>query len=404
RMKIHGFHMIACRYHAKYGIATYVRDDLATEAEEIMQADNFQFTITVRVGKLTIMNVYKPPLETWPTIALPTASHPSIYIGDFNSHHHMWGYQKADRAGEQLEDWALASNVHLVFDAKQPGTFFSAHWQKEYSPDLCFMTSDSKGQPLNCSWKILKNFPHSQHRPSILHVGIEVPIVNSVPKPRWNFRKALWPTFTSIVEETIQRIPPSPNNYSRFAQLLKVSATKSIPRGYRTEYIPCWSKESERLLAEYNITQDMETATALLDSLDEDRLARWQEITENLDFSHSSRKPWNLLCWLGAASQTTYEAPKVSADAVVANLLVNSKILTTTESKRRVKKLLKLSLQKAAPHTTFSTAFTTEEVNTVLTATKSGKASGVDGIYPEFLKNLGPKGQIWLAKFASNIL
>uniref|UniRef100_H3AUL8 Endonuclease/exonuclease/phosphatase domain-containing protein n=1 Tax=Latimeria chalumnae TaxID=7897 RepID=H3AUL8_LATCH len=194
-------------------------------------------------------------------------------------------------------------------------------------------------------YQILKNFPHSQHRPSILHVGIEVPTVNSVPKPRWNFRKASWPTFTSIVEETIQRIPPSPNNYSCFAQLLTVAATKSIPRGYRTEYMPCWSKESERLLTEY-ITQDLETATALLDSLDEDRLARWREITENLDFSHSSRKPWNLLCRLDATSQTTYEAPKVSADAVAANLLVNSKILTTTESKRRVKKLLKLSLQK----------------------------------------------------------
>uniref|UniRef100_H2ZTA1 Endonuclease/exonuclease/phosphatase domain-containing protein n=1 Tax=Latimeria chalumnae TaxID=7897 RepID=H2ZTA1_LATCH len=334
RMKIHGFHMIACRYHAKYGIATYIQDNLAMEAEEIMQADNSQFTITVRVGKLTIINVYKPPLETWATIALPTANHPAIYIGNFNSHHHMWDYQKADRASEQLEDWALASNVHLVF----PGTFFSACWQKEYSLDLCFTTSDSKGWPLNCSWKILKNFSHSQHRPSILHMGIEVPIVNSVPKPRCNFWKASWPTFMNIVEETIQRIPPSPNNYSRFVQLLEVAATKSIPHGYRTEYMPCWSKESERLLAEYNITQDLETATALLDSLDEDRLARWREITENLDFSHSSRKPWNLLCWLGAASQTTYEAPKVSANAVAANLLVNSKILTTTESKRRVKK------------------------------------------------------------------
>uniref|UniRef100_H3ALS0 Endonuclease/exonuclease/phosphatase domain-containing protein n=1 Tax=Latimeria chalumnae TaxID=7897 RepID=H3ALS0_LATCH len=381
---------------AKYGIATYVRDDLATEAEEITQADNSQFTITVRVGKLTVMNVYKPPLETWPTIALPTANHPAIYIGDFNSHHYMWGYQKADRAGEQLEDWALASNVHLVFDAKQPGTFFSACWQKEYSPDLCFTTSDSKGRPLN-SRKILKNFPHSQHRPSILHVGIEVPIVNSVPKPRWNFRKASWPTFTSIVEETIQRIPPSPNNYRHFAQLLKVAATKSIPRGYRTEYMPCWSKESERLLAEYSITQDLETATALLDSLDEDRLVRWWEITENLDFSHSSRKPWNLLLRLGAASQTTYEAPKLSADAVVANLLVNSKILTTTESKRRVKKCLSCLCKKPLH-------IPPSQRPTALTATKSGKASGVDGIYPEFLKNLGPKGQIWLAKFAFNIL
>lgn len=66
--------------------------------------------------------------------------------------------------------------------------------------------------------------------------------------------------------------------------------------------------------------------------------------------------------------------------------------------------MLKLSLQKANSHTTFSDAFTIEEVDTALTATKSGKAAGIDGIYSEFLKNQGPNGRMWLAKLASNIL
>lgn len=38
-----------------------------------------------------------------------------------------------------------------------------------------------------------------------------------------------------------------------------------------------------------------------------------------------------------------------------------------------------------------------------LKSTKNGKASGVDGTLPEFLKNLGSRSISWMAKLASKI-
>lgn len=37
-------------------------------------------------------------------------------------------------------------------------------------------------------------------------------------------------------------------------------------------------------------------------------------------------------------------------------------------------------------------------------AVKNGKAAGSDGIFPEFIKNLGPKGKIWLTILSTVIV
>jgi len=100
-----------------------------------------QFSTThcdvVKVGNYSIAKVYKPPSEAWdvPNL-LPPLPHPAIYVGDFNCHHPDWGYDSADAGGEQLIDWASCNDLALVHDPKQKGTFRSARWQREYSPDL----------------------------------------------------------------------------------------------------------------------------------------------------------------------------------------------------------------------------------------------------------------------------
>ena len=53
----------------------------------------------------------------------------------------------------------------VVYDSKQKGTFVSARWQREYSPDLCWVSSVC-GHPQPATSSVLGNFPHSQHRPS----------------------------------------------------------------------------------------------------------------------------------------------------------------------------------------------------------------------------------------------
>ena len=70
--------------------ATYVRSDIA-DAELLESATIFD---TIRVGSYKITNVYKPPPTDWTNAALPAHQHPAIYVGDFNSHHATWGYER----------------------------------------------------------------------------------------------------------------------------------------------------------------------------------------------------------------------------------------------------------------------------------------------------------------------
>ena len=92
--------------------------------------------------------------EHWNNTNLPPVlPHPAVLVGDFNSHHPDWGYQEADLNGESLQEWALNSDYLLLHDAKQRGTFHSARWQRDYSPDLCWISTSHSTACLLCgSW------------------------------------------------------------------------------------------------------------------------------------------------------------------------------------------------------------------------------------------------------------
>uniref|UniRef100_H3A4H6 Endonuclease/exonuclease/phosphatase domain-containing protein n=1 Tax=Latimeria chalumnae TaxID=7897 RepID=H3A4H6_LATCH len=227
----------------------------------------------------------------------------------------------------------------------------------------------------------------SQHRPVIIHIGLEVPIITSAPITRWNLH-----SFMAAIEETIGCLPATPENFERFTKLLKKVAKKNIPCGYRSFFTLCWSPESETLLRESEASGDPDVATTLLESLDSARWLRWTEVMENMDFTHSSRKAWNLLRRLGGAAPAQHQTPSITANSIASQILRNSKTIASRSTKREVKTALQVSLTQCAPFSSLSETFSRAEIDTALSATKGGKAVGVDGILPDFLKNLGPRG------------
>jgi len=68
------------------------------------------------------------------------AANTQEYTCDLNSHSLEWGYSSEDENGEKLVNWSLVGHKHLVYDAKQGGTFESGRWGTITSPDLCFVT------------------------------------------------------------------------------------------------------------------------------------------------------------------------------------------------------------------------------------------------------------------------
>ena len=51
---------------------------------------------------------------------------PYNYVGDFNSHHLTWGYERADSKGDWLMEWASQLNLSVVIDLKQ-NVHFTLH-------------------------------------------------------------------------------------------------------------------------------------------------------------------------------------------------------------------------------------------------------------------------------------
>ena len=102
----------------------------------------------------------------------------------------------------------------------------------------------------------------------------------SMPVKRWNFGKAKWIHYIALTNKFAKNLFP-PNlldvdaAYQDFCNTIKKAAKKTIPRGYRNNYIPCWDSEGEffykTFLQSPQGDESSLAATALLTKLDRNR-------------------------------------------------------------------------------------------------------------------------------------
>ena len=405
RYTIQGYHPIIRENHEQYGTIIYAKNPELISIVDSSRTDNNIHTSVINIDGLSIANIYKPPHTTWPDPPILELPHPAVVAGDFNSHHEEWGYQSSDAAGEQIVQWASTADMQLVHDLNQRGTFCSARWHREYNPDLIFATHDENQHPLPVQREVLPDFPNSQHRPILITIGYNIQTSDSLPLPRWNFHKAKWEEYTAYIEEICPRIPTSIENMHRFTRLLLTSAKKYIPRGYRRNYIPCWSERSSTLLREYEQNREPATAEELLDSLREGRADRWKEIMENLDFKHSSRQAWKLIKKLDPdRTKPAGTIPAVGAEEIATEIKNRSKRTPDHTFKRRVRREYQQNFSSSPPTTEMSRAVTSSEIVSAVKQIKNGKAAGVDGVYPDMLTHLGPNACRWLASVLTAVI
>ena len=198
---------------------------------------------------------------------------------------------------------------------------------------LAFVSKQA-GDHTQTSRVILDPFPHSQHRPSLITTNLFLPCSSSLPLPRWNFRKANWEKFTDLAEALVDGLTHAAEYdvnsiYKSFCHAIISAAKKSIPRGCRDQYIPCWSAETSRAYENYKSAPTAEEAQILgdllINMLDVQRQARWIETVENLDFTHSSCKAWSTLKRLNGETSSPRNNFPVSANSVASVLIQNSR-------------------------------------------------------------------------------
>ena len=132
---------------------------------------------------------------------------PVVIIGDFNSHNTIWGYDQNNEDGEAVEEWATANDLTLLHNQKDGSSFQSARWKKGYNPDLVFISS----RHFTCFEKTIGDpIPKSQHMPMNINVRPAVRALESNSIPRFNFKKANWPKFTSELDRMVETIAGNP--------------------------------------------------------------------------------------------------------------------------------------------------------------------------------------------------
>lgn len=210
RGSLHGYKLVAALHSPVHGIATYVAEDLFDYKLIHMDQSGNLFIIGIEIAGTKVINVYKPPSINWPSTVMINFAHPCFIGGDLNTAHDSWGYRNNTTEGEILAEWLQSCDYHILYDSKDKPSFHSARWQTGTNPDLSLISSALSSYACRL---VLPNFPHSQHRPIITTIGIQIPLTHSAQKPRWNFQKANWEQFSHELDHVIQYIPVAITNY-----------------------------------------------------------------------------------------------------------------------------------------------------------------------------------------------
>ena len=149
---------------------------------------------------------------------------PFILIGDFNSHHTLWGCKDTNDKGRIIADFITRQDLVLLNE--KSSTYLHPATGSYSSLDLSIC---SPGLFPGLTWKVCDDLHGSDHFPiQISEVG---PSVQQRPQ-RWKLHKANWEQFRVHCEQSIHpdAFEDSENPAKLFTSLLYSAAEKSIPR------------------------------------------------------------------------------------------------------------------------------------------------------------------------------
>jgi len=156
---------------------------------------------------------------------------------------------------------------------------------------------------------------------------------------------------------------------------------------------------------EYRENGIEDVADALMEALDNQRRKSWMDKTEGLNFTYSSRKALILIRRLGSTQEHALnQTIKPTANNITEHLIKSSKGTVDKHWSTKVKSQLRKE-NRDLPHASLiGKEIIKNELETALASTKKSKSTGLDGILPEFLLNLGPAAKRYLISLYSNII
>ena len=383
---IPGMTLITERPQDTYGNNIFIRDDLKVKSISATAVNHVE-VITAELPDVVVHSVYKPPSEQFVLPPLGNRNLPQIVIGDFNSHNTIWGYDDTYNNGVSVVQRAESNSLTLIHDAKLPKSVNSARYKKGYNLDLIFASSSIDNMGVK---SVLNPIPSTQHRPICVTV-----IVSRLTtfRRRFNLRKENWSGYTTDVDILIDEVDPTPENYDRFVEDIRVTS-----RRCRRHYIPGLFEESKSLYEAYKKqymsnpfdSPTLDTGNELISKMVVENKRRWENMITSTDLTGNSRKAWQPIRKITNDPIAQKPPCLVTANQIAHQLLVNGRGEMPTKPK--CPKLSPVS----GDDSSLVFLFTEEEYKKGIATLKNKKAAGIDDGLVEQLKNLGPRAHRWL--------
>ena len=403
----------------KGGILTLVKHGIpaALTAQTVDGALEF---ITIKIflqgEELLITNCYSPPTSKLNLHTLQLSAEKHLIVGDFNSHSPAWGYDSTDARGEELQDWMMDNQLVLINKPDDKPSYYSRAWKTTSTPDLAFATEDIQKRAIRV---VNSQVGGSDHLPITLNLADTKTNTEYFRKrASWNFRKADWEQYQLHAEDlcNIAFTEDINRNAKLLTNAILEAAKRSIPRGFRKDYKPYWSKTLATLHqqlseARENMEQNpgAETTTMhnekkeeFIDTKTKELQRNWHEKTSSLSLETNTGKLWRLVKTLNEDATTTCgttvleDADSFHSGKRAANLLANvfedeSTLKVPAQRRKEVEEQLH---QQTRQQTNFSPPMTSElstaELDDAIKRLKTKKAPGKDGVCNEMIKHLGP--------------
>ena len=210
--------------------------------------------VAVRAFNISFLSAYIPHpspslfLELKSIIsALPS---PVLVLGDFNTHHTMWGCYYCDRFSPSLVD--MIDDVDLcILNDGSPTRRVNPNQNPRTAVDLS-LSSPSLASQL--SWSVLPSTHGSDHFPILLSLNnTHSPTFNPYSTLKYNLKKANWAEYADSVDCMLGNLPESVNYenvvlcYDRFISVILSAADSHIPKKRSIQnwmqFNPWWDQE-----------------------------------------------------------------------------------------------------------------------------------------------------------------
>ena len=159
--------------------------------------------------------------------------------------HQAGGFDTLDNRGEEIEGWLIDNQLVQINQPHDKPSYYYSAWKQTSTPDLAMATEDVHKQ---ISRSANGQLGGSNHLPITLHVADKKTTTEYHRKgASWNYEGANWTKYKLHAEDlcnvTVAVTKDMNQHLKQLTEAIQTAAKTFVPRGFRKDYKPHWSKE-----------------------------------------------------------------------------------------------------------------------------------------------------------------